>query len=56
MEEITRKRIPEVILADPAKFDALYDQFIKELNDAGAEKMEQEYTQLVRERVELWNN
>ncbi|MEK4981212.1 ABC transporter substrate-binding protein [Bacillus sp. FSL K6-6540] len=56
VEEITRKRIPEVILADPAKFDALYDQFIKELNDAGAEKMEQEYTQLVRERVELWNN
>ncbi|MCV4235641.1 ABC transporter substrate-binding protein [Virgibacillus sp. LDC1] len=56
VEEITRKRIPEIILADPAKFDALYDQFLKELNDAGAEKMEQEYTQLVRDRVELWNN
>ena len=56
VEEITRKRIPEIILADPAKFDQLYDQFIKELNDAGAEKMEQEYTELVRKRVELWNN
>ncbi|MGG4340130.1 ABC transporter substrate-binding protein [Paenibacillus lautus] len=56
VEEITRKRIPEIILADPAKFDALYEQFIKELNDAGAEKMEQEYTQLVRDRVELWND
>jgi len=56
VEEITRKRIPEIILADPAKFDQLYDQFIKELNDAGAEKMEQEYTELVRQRVELWNS
>lgn len=56
VEEITRKRIPEIILADPAKFDGLYDQFIKELNSAGAEKMEQEYTQLVRDRVALWND
>ncbi|OMF77121.1 ABC transporter substrate-binding protein [Paenibacillus glucanolyticus] len=56
VEEITRKRIPEIILADPAKFDGLYDQFIKELNSAGAEKMEQEYTQLVRDRVKLWND
>jgi len=56
VEEITRKRIPEIILADPAKFDQLYDQFIKELNDAGAEKMEKEYTELVRQRVELWNS
>lgn len=56
IEEIVRKRIPEIILTDPAKFDALYDSFIQELNDAGAEKMEQEYTELVRKRVELWNN
>lgn len=56
VEEITRKRIPEVILADPSKFDALYDQFIKELNDAGAEEMEQKYTELVRDRVKLWND
>ncbi|MEK3733409.1 MULTISPECIES: ABC transporter substrate-binding protein [Paenibacillus] len=56
VEEITRKRIPEIILADPSKFDELYDQFIQELNAAGAEQMEQEYTELVRARVELWND
>lgn len=56
VEEITRKRIPEIILTDPSQFDTLYDKFIQELNDAGAEKMEQEYTELVRKRVELWNN
>lgn len=56
VEEITRKRIPEIILADPAQFDQLYDQFIQELNDAGAEKMEEEYSELIRKRVELWND
>lgn len=56
VEEITRKRIPEIILSEPSKFDALYDKFIEELNAAGAEKMEQEYTELVRKRVELWNS
>jgi len=56
VEEIVRKRIPEIILADPSQFDALYDQFIQDLNAAGAEKMEQEYSELVRDRVELWNN
>ncbi|WP_019533638.1 ABC transporter substrate-binding protein [Paenibacillus ginsengihumi] len=55
VEEITRKRIPEIILADPAKFDQLYDRFIQELNEAGAEKMEQEYSEIVRQRVKLWN-
>ncbi|GIP03901.1 ABC transporter substrate-binding protein [Paenibacillus lautus] len=56
VEEIVRKSIPEIILADPSQFDALYDQFIQDLNAAGAEKMEQEYSELVRDRVELWNN
>lgn len=56
VEEITHKRIPEIILANPSDFDQLYDKFIQELNDAGAEKMEQEYTQLVRDRVELWSD
>lgn len=56
VEEIVRKRIPEIILADPSQFETLYDQFIQDLNAAGAEKMEQEYSELVRDRVELWNN
>lgn len=56
VEEITRKRIPEIILSEPSQFDGLYDKFIEELNAAGAEKMEQEYTELVRKRVELWNS
>ncbi|KAF9127319.1 hypothetical protein BGX30_014850 [Mortierella sp. GBA39] len=53
-QDIIRKRIPEAILTTPDKFDAVYDNMIKELNAAGAEKMEQQYTELVKDRVELW--
>ncbi|WP_138493635.1 ABC transporter substrate-binding protein [Paenibacillus pinistramenti] len=53
-QDIVRKRIPEAILANPDDFDKKYDQFIDELNKAGAEKMEQEYTQLVKSRVALF--
>ncbi|NMO97222.1 ABC transporter substrate-binding protein [Paenibacillus lemnae] len=56
VEEITRKRIPEIILADPSKFDSLFDSFLAELDKAGAEEAEKGFTELVKERVELWNN
>jgi len=53
-QDIIRKKIPEAVLAKPADFDAIYDGFIEDLNKAGAEKMEAEYTQLVKQRVSLF--
>ncbi|WP_379162883.1 ABC transporter substrate-binding protein [Paenibacillus sp. sgz5001063] len=53
-QDIVRKRIPEAILSKPADFDKVYDAFIAELNKAGAEKMEAEYTDLVKARITLW--
>lgn len=53
-QDIIRKKIPEAILASPADFDTIYDDFIAELNKAGAEKMEAEYTELVKARVSLF--
>ncbi|KHL92289.1 ABC transporter substrate-binding protein [Paenibacillus sp. IHB B 3415] len=53
-QDIVHKRIPEAILASTAEFDTIYDDFIAELNKAGAEKMEKEYTELVKARVELF--
>lgn len=53
-QDIVHKRIPEAILASTADFDTIYDDFIAELNKAGAEKMEKEYTELVKARVELF--
>ncbi|MGG1669119.1 ABC transporter substrate-binding protein [Paenibacillus sp. NRS-1783] len=53
--DIIRKRIPEAILAPTSNFDTVYDNMLKELDAAGAVQMEQQYTQLVKDRVELWN-
>ncbi|MEF2965699.1 ABC transporter substrate-binding protein [Paenibacillus sp. M1] len=53
-QDIVRKRIPEAVQAKPAEFDKIYDDFIAELNAVGAEKMEKEYTELVKARVELF--
>ncbi|MEK4008654.1 ABC transporter substrate-binding protein [Paenibacillus sp. FSL H3-0333] len=53
-QDIVHKRIPEAILSSTADFDKIYDEFIAELNKAGAEKMEKEYTELVKARVSLF--
>ncbi|WP_025684105.1 ABC transporter substrate-binding protein [Paenibacillus maysiensis] len=53
--DIIRKRIPEAILAPTSNFDTVYDNMLKELDAAGAVQMEQQYTQLVKDRVELWS-
>ncbi|MNO84057.1 Lipoprotein LipO precursor [compost metagenome] len=53
-QDIIRKRIPEAVLSKPADFDQVYDGFLAELDKAGAEKMEAEYTELVKARVALF--
>lgn len=54
-QDIIRKRIPKAVLSSPDQFDAIYDGLIVELNQAGAEKMEKQYTILIQNRVRLWN-
>lgn len=53
-QDIIRKRIPEAILSKTTDFDKVYDNFIAELNKAGAEDMEKQYTELIKQRVSLW--
>lgn len=53
-QDIIRKRIPEAILSKPADFDKVYDAFLAELDKAGAQEMEAEFTELVKKRVVLW--
>jgi putative aldouronate transport system substrate-binding protein len=55
MEDITRKRIPEAILAKPADFDKVFDTMLEELEKAGVLDMEKNYTELVKARVKLWS-
>ncbi|MBD2872510.1 ABC transporter substrate-binding protein [Paenibacillus arenilitoris] len=54
-QDIMKKRIPEAILAKPADFDKIYDAFLKDLEDAGVAKLNEEFTKMVQDRVELWS-
>ncbi|MEN1989335.1 ABC transporter substrate-binding protein [Paenibacillus hubeiensis] len=54
-QDIIRKRIPEAILSPVDKFDSVYDTMLADLETAGATKMEQQYTELIQNRVKLWN-
>lgn len=54
-QDIMKKRIPEAILAKPEDFDKVYDAFLKDLDDAGVEKLNAEFTKMVKDRVSLWS-
>ncbi|TYP77492.1 ABC transporter substrate-binding protein [Paenibacillus methanolicus] len=54
-QAIVKKRITQAILSKPEQFDAIWDDFMKELEKAGVEKLNEAYTKLVKDRVKLWN-
>ncbi|WP_261301701.1 ABC transporter substrate-binding protein [Paenibacillus andongensis] len=54
-EEIMKKRVPEAILAKPDQFDTVWQNFMNDLDKAGAKKLGEMYTKLVQDRVKLWN-
>lgn len=56
MLDITFKRVPEAILAEPSKFNDVWDSFMNDLEKAGVEDAEAEYTKLIQDTVELWSN
>ncbi|WP_438446105.1 ABC transporter substrate-binding protein [Gorillibacterium sp. sgz5001074] len=55
-QDIMKKRIPEAILAKPDQFDAVWDTFMKDLEKANVDKMNKEFSKLVKDRVKLWND
>jgi putative aldouronate transport system substrate-binding protein len=54
-EDIMKKRIPEAILAKPEDFDKVWDAFMADLDKAGVKKMNELETQLIKDRIKLWN-
>ncbi|WP_058303155.1 ABC transporter substrate-binding protein [Gorillibacterium timonense] len=54
MEDIMKKRVPQAILAKPADFDKVWDEFMQDIDKAGVKKMNELYTELVKARVDLW--
>ena len=55
IQDITWSSIPQAIMASPDEFDAVYDAFQNELLEAGALELEATFTQLLRDRIELWS-
>lgn len=53
-QDLIKKYIPQAILASPADFDKVYDQFLTELDKINVSKMNEEYSKLIKERVEMW--
>ena len=44
--------IPEVVLSDPSEFDAVWDNLMKKLEDAGVQKANEQFTELVKARID----
>jgi len=54
-QDLMKKYIPQAILAKPADFDKVYDEFMAELDKVGVSKMNEEYSKLIKDRVEMWS-
>jgi putative aldouronate transport system substrate-binding protein len=52
-QEITRKYVPQAILAKPADFDKIYDKLLEEL-ESKIDKYNKLETGLVQDRLKLW--
>lgn len=55
-QALVKNYIPQVILAKPKQFDTIYDEFLAELEKIGVEKMNAEFSQLIKDRVKMWSN
>ncbi|MCY9667274.1 ABC transporter substrate-binding protein [Paenibacillus alginolyticus] len=55
-EDLMKKRIPEAILAKPDKFDSIWDNFMKELEQAGVHKMEDQFNKLLQDRIQQFTS
>ncbi|PRY80993.1 ABC transporter substrate-binding protein [Alkalibacterium olivapovliticus] len=53
-DDYTTQKITEAILADPDNFDAIWDEMQDQLISFGVEEANEEMTDLVNNRIELW--
>lgn len=55
LNEVVRKRIPEMIMAKPDAFDGLWDSFQSELDAIGVPELEEQFKGLLNERIEMFS-
>ncbi|MCX7949926.1 MAG: hypothetical protein N2509_07415, partial [Treponemataceae bacterium] len=54
-EDLYRKYLPRIILARPAQFESLWNEYVSELNKIGLEEYEKFMTQEIKKRVANWS-
>lgn len=52
--DISKKYCPRLIMAKPGEFDTIWAKFIKDMEAAGVRDIEKQFSQAVKERIELW--
>jgi len=54
-EDLYRKYLPRIILAPPARFEELWNEYVSELNKVGLEEYEKFMTTEIKKRVANWS-
>ncbi|MDF2984501.1 MAG: carbohydrate transporter substrate-binding protein family [Eubacterium sp.] len=52
--DISKKYCPRLILAKPGEFDKIWADFVKDMEAAGVRDIESQFSQAVKDRIELW--
>ncbi|SER49008.1 carbohydrate ABC transporter substrate-binding protein, CUT1 family [Gracilibacillus ureilyticus] len=53
--DITKQLVPKATLADPSNFNVVWEEYMTALKNVNIDKAEDEYTELIRQKVELWS-
>ncbi len=53
-DDIGMRLIPKAILASPDEFDAIWDEYLEEMENAGLPTLTEAMNDLVQEKMELW--
>jgi putative aldouronate transport system substrate-binding protein len=52
--ELIRLYVPRAVMAKPSDFDKVWDEFMKELNNLGIQKVYEAYEREMHKRYKLW--
>lgn len=52
--EVSKKYCPKLIIAKPEEFDRIWIKFVEEMEEAGVRDLEAQFTQAVKDRMDLW--
>ncbi len=53
---ICKKNLPKIIMAEPDEFETTWTGFVKQMEANGVRELEAQFTQAIKDRIELWNS